>query len=150
REYCPVGELLPGMAYLVRRLLENTSNEGFLANKFAKGASRDELLKNPATSIQTTRPSPPIEPSGSDFINEPHTDFTIAAEREKIRAALLGLRRNLGQRHPLVINHKPVATKDWLPSLNPADQSEIVGYAAQGSIPEAEAALAAAREAQPG
>src|ERR1700693_3470937 len=31
REYCPVGELLPGMAYLVRRLLENTSNEGFLA-----------------------------------------------------------------------------------------------------------------------
>ena len=31
REYSPVGELLPGMAYLVRRLLENTSNEGFLA-----------------------------------------------------------------------------------------------------------------------
>src|SRR5947207_6251597 len=27
REYCPVGELLPGMAYLVRRLLENTSTE---------------------------------------------------------------------------------------------------------------------------
>ena len=48
REYCPVGELLPGMAYLVRRLLENTSNEGFLANKFAKGTSRADLLKNPA------------------------------------------------------------------------------------------------------
>lgn len=30
REYCPIGELLPGMAYLVRRLLENTSNESFL------------------------------------------------------------------------------------------------------------------------
>src|SRR5262249_7247436 len=43
REYCPVGELLPGMAYLVRRLLENTSNEGFLASKFAKGASRVTL-----------------------------------------------------------------------------------------------------------
>ncbi|HYZ74823.1 MAG TPA: proline dehydrogenase family protein, partial [Chthoniobacterales bacterium] len=35
REYCPVGELLPGMAYLVRRLLENTSNEGFLRAKFS-------------------------------------------------------------------------------------------------------------------
>ena len=34
REYCPVGELLPGMSYLVRRLLENTSNEGFLRAKF--------------------------------------------------------------------------------------------------------------------
>ena len=30
RDYCPVGEVLPGMSYLVRRLLENTSNEGFL------------------------------------------------------------------------------------------------------------------------
>ncbi|HEY1079395.1 MAG TPA: proline dehydrogenase family protein, partial [Bdellovibrio sp.] len=27
REYAPVGELIPGMAYLVRRLLENSSNE---------------------------------------------------------------------------------------------------------------------------
>src|SRR5438093_10070838 len=35
REYCPVGELLPGMSYLVRRLLENTSNEGFLKAKFS-------------------------------------------------------------------------------------------------------------------
>ena len=33
REYCAIGELLPGMAYLVRRLLENTSNEGFLRLK---------------------------------------------------------------------------------------------------------------------
>ncbi|TML60203.1 MAG: L-glutamate gamma-semialdehyde dehydrogenase, partial [Actinobacteria bacterium] len=29
RVYAPVGELVPGMAYLVRRLLENTSNESF-------------------------------------------------------------------------------------------------------------------------
>ena len=27
---CPIGELVPGMAYLVRRLLENTSNESFV------------------------------------------------------------------------------------------------------------------------
>ena len=30
RVYTPYGELLPGMAYLVRRLLENTANESFL------------------------------------------------------------------------------------------------------------------------
>ena len=30
RTYCPVGDLVAGMAYLVRRLLENTSNESFL------------------------------------------------------------------------------------------------------------------------
>src|SRR6266403_2866507 len=47
REYCPVGELLPGMAYLVRRLLENTSNEGFLSAKFAENVSAEELLRDP-------------------------------------------------------------------------------------------------------
>jgi RHH-type proline utilization regulon transcriptional repressor/proline dehydrogenase/delta 1-pyrroline-5-carboxylate dehydrogenase len=30
RVYCPYGELLPGMAYLIRRLLENTANSSFL------------------------------------------------------------------------------------------------------------------------
>ena len=31
RSYCPVGDLVAGMAYLVRRLLENTANDSFLA-----------------------------------------------------------------------------------------------------------------------
>src|SRR5438874_7084337 len=47
REYCPIGELLPGMAYLVRRLLENTSNEGFLRAKFAENVSAGQLLRDP-------------------------------------------------------------------------------------------------------
>jgi RHH-type proline utilization regulon transcriptional repressor/proline dehydrogenase/delta 1-pyrroline-5-carboxylate dehydrogenase len=46
RTYCPVGDLVAGMAYLVRRLLENTSNEGFLAAQ-AHGASMEELLAAP-------------------------------------------------------------------------------------------------------
>src|SRR5205807_6465104 len=48
REYSPVGELLPGMAYLVRRLLENTSNEGFLRAKFSENVAEEELLRDPA------------------------------------------------------------------------------------------------------
>src|SRR5438874_12565554 len=47
REYSPVGELLPGMSYLVRRLLENTSNEGFLRAKFSKHVSAGQLLRDP-------------------------------------------------------------------------------------------------------
>jgi proline dehydrogenase len=46
RTYCPVGDLVAGMAYLVRRLLENTSNESFLAAR-THGASLDELLAPP-------------------------------------------------------------------------------------------------------
>jgi proline dehydrogenase len=49
RTYCPVGDLVAGMAYLVRRLLENTSNESFLAEQ-ARGADLDELLARPVAS----------------------------------------------------------------------------------------------------
>jgi RHH-type proline utilization regulon transcriptional repressor/proline dehydrogenase/delta 1-pyrroline-5-carboxylate dehydrogenase len=152
REYCPVGELLPGIAYFVRRLLENTSNEGFLANKFARGVSREELLKNPLDSLKIPSALPTQTPGSQrapQFHNEPPTDFTVAAEREKIVSSLQSLRRKLGQRHPLVINNKTISTAEWLPSLNPANQKEIVGYSAQASIAEADAALAAARAAQP-
>ena len=44
RVYTPYGAILPGMAYLVRRLLENTSNESFLKASFAGGAEVDQLL----------------------------------------------------------------------------------------------------------
>lgn len=46
RVYCPVGDLVAGMAYLVRRLLENTANSSFLADQ-ADGAPLDELLAAP-------------------------------------------------------------------------------------------------------
>jgi proline dehydrogenase len=46
RTYCPVGDLVAGMAYLVRRLLENTSNESFLSEQ-ARGTPLDVLLAAP-------------------------------------------------------------------------------------------------------
>jgi proline dehydrogenase len=46
RAYCPVGDLVAGMAYLVRRLLENTANDSFLA-AHASGVDTAELLEAP-------------------------------------------------------------------------------------------------------
>ncbi len=46
RTYCPVGDLVAGMAYLVRRLLENTSNESFLHEQ-ATGTPLETLLAAP-------------------------------------------------------------------------------------------------------
>lgn len=46
RCYCPVGDLVAGMAYLVRRLLENTSNDSFLSAQ-AQGLDLDTLLEAP-------------------------------------------------------------------------------------------------------
>ncbi len=47
REYAPVGEMIPGMAYFVRRLLENTSNQSWLRASFSDEASDDVLLASP-------------------------------------------------------------------------------------------------------
>jgi RHH-type proline utilization regulon transcriptional repressor/proline dehydrogenase/delta 1-pyrroline-5-carboxylate dehydrogenase len=46
RVYAPVGDLVAGMAYLVRRLLENTSNESFLLAR-EHGVPLERLLAAP-------------------------------------------------------------------------------------------------------
>ncbi|RMG44979.1 MAG: hypothetical protein D6719_00895 [Candidatus Dadabacteria bacterium] len=47
RFYVPLGEMIPGMGYLVRRLLENTSNESFLRHTFFDSEEIDRLLAEP-------------------------------------------------------------------------------------------------------
>lgn len=52
RVYAPYGPLIPGMGYLVRRLLENTANESFLRNHLVSGAEVDQLLADPKEASQ--------------------------------------------------------------------------------------------------
>lgn len=47
RVYIASGELLPGMGYLVRRIIENTSQTGFLFQSLGTGVPVEELLKSP-------------------------------------------------------------------------------------------------------
>src|SRR5438477_9186379 len=72
REYCPVGELLPGMSYLVRRLLENTSNEGFLKAKFSDKAAPEQLLRDPKEILPAKRVAAPAEVSPVPVTQSPN------------------------------------------------------------------------------
>lgn len=146
REYCAIGELLPGMAYLVRRLLENTSNEGFLRIKNMGEATKDQLLANPVTAIAAA-PEPlarkPL-PAGA-FVNAANTDFTQAAKRVQQHAALRDFEANrLGRKWPCIINGKRITDRPFLPSVNPARPAQIVGYWAKGTVQDANDAVAAA------
>src|SRR4029078_9843019 len=47
RVYAPYGRLIPCMAYLIRRWLENTSNDSFLRQSFTEHLPVDELLTDP-------------------------------------------------------------------------------------------------------
>ncbi len=103
REYVPVGELIPGMAYLVRRLLENSSNESWLKAGFKDNASVESLLASPHRVFET---DPGIErilrapekhqlsmahPSigdGKPFYTEPLRNFALASTRDAFSAAM--------------------------------------------------------------
>jgi len=162
REYCPLGELLPGMAYLVRRLLENTSNEGFLRAKFAENVSAAELLRNPDELIKKDGAARSVAcvqdrqrkndasldtASGDIYENSPLVNFVCKESQDKMRSALREVRSRFGEKYPLVIGGEKVWTDQLTPSVNPSAPTEIVGYAAKAGIPEAERAVKAARAA---
>ncbi|MCC6414355.1 MAG: L-glutamate gamma-semialdehyde dehydrogenase [Opitutaceae bacterium] len=158
REYCPVGELLPGMAYLVRRLLEYTSNEGFLRLKNTGEAQLSALLENPVTALSVgavapNRPAAPpkaVEGNGPyRFRNAANTDYTLAANRDQQRAALAAYTTQLGKKWPLVINGKKISDREYIASVNPARPSQVIGSWARATVVDAEAAVAAGVAAFP-
>ncbi|WP_461209178.1 proline dehydrogenase family protein [Desulfocurvus sp. DL9XJH121] len=154
RLYCPYGELIPGMAYLVRRLLENTANESFLKQSFADEADVQRLLEDPAATAQREREAKQAkaaEPGQGlpPFENEPPADFTIPAVRAAYAEAVQAVRENGGGTYPLFIGGQDVTTAETLPSYNPADTDEIIGHVCQAGTAEIDRALAAARDALP-
>jgi RHH-type transcriptional regulator, proline utilization regulon repressor / proline dehydrogenase / delta 1-pyrroline-5-carboxylate dehydrogenase len=171
REYSPVGELLPGMSYLVRRLLENTSNEGFLRAKFSEHISATQLLRDPRELVNGVVPAAGREglagdtpastgvsdfsrngatletPPGDTYKNASLVNFVYPECQEKMRTALREVRARFGQKHSLVIDGKEVWTDKLLKSVNPSAPDEIIGYVAEAGIPETERAVKAARRA---
>src|SRR6184192_1454967 len=166
REYCPIGELLPGMAYLVRRLLENTSNEGFLRAKFAENVPVKKLLRDPkelikpnganrsGSSVMATAEKRQNKngaslhaTAGDSFRNAPLVSFIYKDNQDKMQSALREVRKRLGEKHPLYIGGEKIWTDNLTPSVNPAEPTEIVGYGTEAGIDEAEHAVKAARAA---
>lgn len=145
REYCAIGELLPGMAYLVRRLLENTSNEGFLRIKNMGEATKEQLLRDPTEAIATApEPLARRERPAGTFVNAANTDYTIAANRQRQRDALEDFKTTkLGRKWPVIINGRKITDRPFLPSVNPARPAQIVGYWAKGTVQDADDAVAA-------
>ena len=148
RVYTPFGAMLPGMAYLVRRLLENTSNESFLKASAAGAVETDKLLRDPRE-IHAMATQPNRKPVGTDFHNEPLTDFTRPEAREKMRVALEQVRSRLGGDYPLIIGGRPVKTSDSLLSEDPGRSGVIVGHTARATPALAKEAIASAKAAAP-
>ncbi len=109
REYVPVGEMIPGMAYLVRRLLENTSNESWLKAGFLENADTAALLRSPhgvgvagengggrvvvdlverAAERHVLTPAVPGVGDGRSFVTEAPRDFADGRQRAAFASAI--------------------------------------------------------------
>ncbi len=157
RLYAPYGHMVPGMGYLVRRLLENTANESFLRQSFAEEAQIERLLEDPAVTAERERAARAAKPREErkgpggfpPFKNEAMVDFTRADHRAAFPTAIAQVRTQLGKTYPLSINGKEVRTTDLIPTVNPNKPSEVLGQICQAGTTEVGDAIAAAKAAFP-
>lgn len=141
RIYSPIGEFIPGMAYLVRRLLENTSNESFLRKEYAESEPLDLLLAPPRPPGKQalgseqrspiagglSRPSPAATGRDECFVNEPHTDFSKASSRAAMAEALAAIKAQLGRTLSTTLPPGLSTSGPELVSRNPSAPSQVVG-----------------------
>ncbi|MFQ5581860.1 MAG: L-glutamate gamma-semialdehyde dehydrogenase [Mariprofundaceae bacterium] len=141
RIYTPAGPIIPGMAYLVRRLLENATAASFLRMAFMEKLDDEALLAPPEA------PPAKDEPGATGFRIEPVKRFTAPAERENFSSAVETVCRELGSDYPLVIRGKEITTDTQITSINPARPDQIIGTVSAADIEQADAAVEAATSA---
>ena len=142
RVYCPYGDLLPGMAYLIRRLLENTANSSFLRQSMEERPV-EELLAPPVVDNLTT----PKHTLG--FANAADTDYADMELRETASRAFINVRQQLGKHYLPLINGEYQQTEQTVDSVNPSNYSEVIGKVGLISVEQATIAMAAAKAAFP-
>ncbi|MEJ2591502.1 MAG: proline dehydrogenase family protein [Candidatus Thiodiazotropha sp.] len=138
RLYLPFGELLPGIAYLVRRLLENSSDQSLLPA--LSTLDRERVLAPPAPQAAEAEAS-------WGFVNQPLRRFTAAAEREAFSQALERVQAQLGRTYPLSLSRHIAVEEHYIDSCNPARPDELVGRVVRAGEDDAEQAIRQAEDA---
>ncbi len=144
RVYCPYGDLLPGMAYLIRRLLENTANSSFLRQNL-ENRPVEELIAPPELSHAKAQSYKGEE----SFLGVADTDFAELKAIKVSQEAFQNVRLQLGKTYLPLVNGEYVQTQEMIDSLNPSRFSEVVGKIGLLSVEQAETAMLAAKAAFP-
>lgn len=124
REYATVGELIPGMAYLVRRLLENTSNQSFLRSKYSDHEDNKILLQDPASKMRITTGQQNQKPEL--FYNQALLDFKEAQQRNLFESALKDVESQFPVTVPIHINGENIETNNMFTRENPSVPDQTV------------------------
>jgi RHH-type proline utilization regulon transcriptional repressor/proline dehydrogenase/delta 1-pyrroline-5-carboxylate dehydrogenase len=147
RVYCPYGDLLPGMAYLIRRLLENTANSSFLRQNL-ENRPVEELLAPPIIDMFRAKAQRSKEEK-EGFVGVADTDFAEEERRNRSSLAFENVRQQLGKTYLPLLNGEYVNTSTFVDSLNPSNFNQVVGKVGLLSIEQAEEAMKFAKAAFP-
>ena len=143
RVYVPAGEIIPGMGYLVRRLLENTSNESWLVQEH-EAMTPEKALERPDP------PQAPVPASAAAFRNHPPLEFYRGEVRGEMEAAIRRCRAGFGRSYPLVIDGSQDPGKTGsLEVRPPSEPSRVMGRVARAGDEEVDAAVSAGARAFP-
>ncbi|VAW67398.1 Proline dehydrogenase (Proline oxidase) / Delta-1-pyrroline-5-carboxylate dehydrogenase [hydrothermal vent metagenome] len=143
RVYVPYGDTLPGMAYLVRRLLENSSTQNILESGFESNSFNfdDHTFDAPEPSDSFMQF---IAVENSKFHNTPLFRFTDEKERQSYKEAIKQTKEKFAQHYPLLINGKEIISQQSISSYNPSNQNELIGTVSCATQDHADLALHAA------
>jgi RHH-type proline utilization regulon transcriptional repressor/proline dehydrogenase/delta 1-pyrroline-5-carboxylate dehydrogenase len=147
RIYLPCGEPIPGMAYLVRRFLENVSSQSLERLSLIRQGTPEQVLAPLRVPAEEAVAEVPQSVQPAAFHNEPVCRFTDSGQRICFADRIERARERLGAVHPLIIDGVPVDTGHYITSVNPARPEEIVGLVAAAGRGEADKALVGATQA---
>ncbi|HEX4141605.1 MAG TPA: proline dehydrogenase family protein [Candidatus Methylacidiphilales bacterium] len=150
RLYAPVGDLITGMAYLVRRLLENTANSSFLRLSHHDHADIGELLARPEIKRPSAATPEPYDGLlTAPFANCALSDFTGAHVREAFAHAVAEAEKQMPWHVPVVINGHARAGGEALHHVSPNLSSRIATTTNSAAVDDVELAVGFARKAWP-
>ncbi|MBV8798101.1 MAG: bifunctional proline dehydrogenase/L-glutamate gamma-semialdehyde dehydrogenase PutA, partial [Hyphomicrobiales bacterium] len=153
RVYAPVGSHETLLAYLVRRLLENGANTSFVNRIADSSVAVDDLIADPVAVARLIQPlgaphdriAAPRDLYAPDRVNSRGVDFSDESRLDKVAKGLSASAVVSWRAFP------PGAAGDdpGEPVLNPANLSDIVGFARHARADEIAAAIAAGDRAAP-
>jgi RHH-type transcriptional regulator, proline utilization regulon repressor / proline dehydrogenase / delta 1-pyrroline-5-carboxylate dehydrogenase len=139
RVYVPVGAVIPGMAYLVRRLLENTSNQSWFVRESLQ-VPAEEALAAPQVSTPADRRAP-AESEGV-FRNLAPAELHKAGVRAEMLSALERCHRGFGVTQPLLLGDASITSRPLLEVRYPAEPWLLLGSVAQATREDVDRAVA--------
>ena len=140
RLYSTIGELIPGMSYLVRRLLENSSNQSFVLSSFLKNKKPEELLADPKKYLNSIEQK--IKSLEKEvFQNHPMLDFSKKENRDNFQLALQKVKKQFPLEVPLILKGEKITSKQILKRENPSRTDQIISHSFLASKDQAEEAI---------